>query len=69
LNKTIRKNLAKNRYEIVDIATKEMAHPRPSLGEIVKLANELGDRITIQCDVLCPARTLRQPVVKSKVIP
>lgn len=68
LNKTIRKNLARNTYEIVDIGTKEVAFTRPTLKEIVSLANELGDRITLQCNALCLAQALRRPAEKNKVI-
>ncbi len=68
LNKTIRKNLAKNKFEIVDIDTKEIVHERPKLKEIVRLANELGDKIEVQCDVLCPAHDPSPPAVKNRVI-
>ena len=45
LNKTIRKDLRNKRYEIVNMGTKQVTHASPTLKEIVRLANELGDRI------------------------
>jgi hypothetical protein len=54
LNKTIRKDLAQGVYEIVDIGSYEVSHSRPTLKEIVRVANSLGDRIKVECDGACP---------------
>ena len=56
LNKTIRKDLRNNRYEILDLGTKQVTHASPTLKEIVRLANGLGDRIKIECDALCASK-------------
>jgi hypothetical protein len=56
LNKTIRKNLQEGSYEIVNIGTKEVSHSRETLKEIVRIANELGDRIRVKCDGACPKK-------------
>jgi hypothetical protein len=56
LNKTIRKNLAQDVYEIADISSQEVSHSRLTLKEIVRVANLLGDRIKVECDGACPKK-------------
>ena len=56
LNKTIRKDLRNNRYEIVDLGTRQVTHASPTLKDVVRLANELGDRIKIECDARCTSK-------------
>lgn len=56
LNKTIRKNLVQDVYEIVGIGSQEVSHSRLTLKEIVRVVNSLGDRIKVECDGACPRK-------------
>jgi hypothetical protein len=53
LNKTLRKDLKSNRYEIVDISTGEVFHLASTLKQIVRIANQFGDSIRIECSEIC----------------
>jgi hypothetical protein len=59
LNKTLRKDLKSNRYEIVDISTGEVFHLSSTLKQTVRIANQFGDSIRIECSENC-TRSLRQ---------
>jgi hypothetical protein len=56
LNKTIGKNLQESTYEIIDISTSQISHSRPSLKEVVRVANALGDKVSMECDGACPRK-------------